>query len=229
MNTNNDRRLLNKTNRAYRDHPRQWSKISEYVQRTPRDCIDRYRTIFTCRDRKVGKWSEDEVAKFISIVRPMMNERDYQTRDGSDPFWSIVQEKMNNKRSAHQCRVKWEEDVSTIVNQRKDSTFKMSDYGELIRRIMSLKINDESEISWRSLSQNDYKDEWSARTLRSKWRYIQKTSSPDWKTLPYTELLKAIKRVYGDIIDGSIDSTKADNEAVGDDEHDDSDSDSEIN
>ncbi|TIC27430.1 hypothetical protein E3Q11_02399 [Wallemia mellicola] len=210
---------------AYRDHPRQWSKISEYVQRTPRDCIDRYRTIFTCRDRKVGKWSEDEVAKFISIVKPMMNERDYQTRDGSDPFWSIVQEKMNNKRSAHQCRVKWEEDVSTIVNQRKDSTFKMSDYGELIRRIMSLKINDESEISWRSLSQNDYKDEWSARTLRSKWRYIQRTSSPDWKTLPYTELLKAIKRVYGDIIDGSIDSTKADNEVVGDDEHDDSDSD----
>lgn len=92
--------------RAVGDVGQAWEKVSEHVGRAAGDCRDRYRNHLAHRDvRAVGKWAPEEEAELTRIVRAMT--LDLGKTADSDVFWSEVSNKMDNRRTRQQCRIKW--------------------------------------------------------------------------------------------------------------------------
>ncbi|TIB63700.1 hypothetical protein E3P77_03423 [Wallemia ichthyophaga] len=185
-----------------------WTKISHIVERPANECSDHYRRMFVCPERRKGLWSEDEKNEYLSIVIPMMNERNHVTRDGHDPFWVTVQEKMGRKRSAHQCRIKWEDELRgrDLPNRRSGSDFRRSDCGILIKHVLDMNIKERGVINFKSLGMDTYKGEWSVKTLRDQWRYITYRSCGMDKelatSLPFEKLMERVKSTFRREIEG---------------------------
>lgn len=149
----------------------------------------------------------------------MLKERNYVTRDGHDPFWVTVQERMGKKRSAHQCRIKWEDELRgrDSPNRRPKADFRRSDCGILIKHILDLRIKDRGVINFKSLSTDTYQGEWPVKMLRDKWRFITYRSCGMDKqmarSLPFEKLMERVKSTYRHEIDGI---SASDDEDVGD-------------
>ena len=78
------------------------------------DCRDRWRNHLSHRStRTMGTWSKEEEEQLTAIVTEMT------IAQGKDPdndvFWGVVAEKMGNRRSRQQCRIKWTDSLSKLV------------------------------------------------------------------------------------------------------------------
>ncbi|TIA88303.1 hypothetical protein E3P99_02668 [Wallemia hederae] len=193
---------------AYHELGSRWCKIAEIVERPANECSDHYRRTLNCPNRRKGAWTAEEIEYLKNIVEPLLKERNYVTRDGHDPFWVTVQEKMNRERSAHQCRIKWEDEIRgrDLPNRRNVSDFRRSDCGILIRHILDMNIKERGVINFRQLSDDVYKGEWSVKVLRDKWRFIVYRSCGMDKemarSLPFDKLMDRIKSTFAHWIEG---------------------------
>ena len=162
---------------------KRWTKIADYVQRTPLDCTDRYRLHLSNLDRAKGPWTQEECDKLSKLVLEMKEQDHYKVHN--EIFWTVISQKLKT-RSPHQCRIKWNDSLDQKHrNNYKKVHWTSNDTRNLINRIIEGNFNDDTEINYRQIGYQDWNN-WSARTLRSFWRKIQSDVNPNWKEMRYS-------------------------------------------
>ncbi|KZV87371.1 hypothetical protein EXIGLDRAFT_620771 [Exidia glandulosa HHB12029] len=168
-----------------------WEKVSEQVGRPASDCRDRYRNHLVHRDsRVVGKWSAEEEAELTRIVREQTLDKGKSA--DSDVFWSVVSEKMGNKRSRQQCRMKWTDSLNRVVKSDGcNPRWSQRDGLLLVQRVAALNVNHDSEIQWTKLNDDSW-NIWSAHQLQRRWERLKRPVKGH-EQMSLSELLEILK------------------------------------
>ncbi|EJD01617.1 uncharacterized protein FOMMEDRAFT_88468 [Fomitiporia mediterranea MF3/22] len=151
-----------------------WEKVSERVGRMASDCRDRWRNHINNREGRIfGAWTKEEEERLTQIVLELT------TAQGRNPdldvFWTQVAVRMGNTRGRHQCRIKWTDSLSkTVKNDGQKPRWSQQDAYILVHKIASLNVNDDSEIDWKLLVDDDW-NLWSAHTLQRRWMTLKRS------------------------------------------------------
>ncbi|KAI1318341.1 RNA polymerase I enhancer binding protein [Mortierella claussenii] len=86
-------------------HKGQWTKIGNELGRMADSCRDRYRNHLKDQDTMVsGPWAPHEDELLLDIMQELAEQQGKATILESSHLWTTIAEKMNGKRSRHQCR-----------------------------------------------------------------------------------------------------------------------------
>ncbi|KAH9999800.1 hypothetical protein BJV77DRAFT_939505 [Russula vinacea] len=176
---------------AVQEFGQQWEKVSDRVGRMASDCRDRYRNhIQNSEDRAAGPWTQDEETRLTQIVTDMTVK---QGKDmDNDVFWSIVSQKMGGKRGRQQCRIKWTDCLSkTFKNNGTRPRWSSRDAYILVHKVDSLRVQDDSEIDWKTLPDSNW-NLWSAHTLQRRW-LTMKRGVRGHEDMTHTEILDILR------------------------------------
>ncbi|KAJ3525663.1 hypothetical protein NMY22_g10482 [Coprinellus aureogranulatus] len=176
---------------AVADLGQAWEKVSLRVGRMASDCRDRYRNHIVDRDTRVtGAWSKEEEEELTRIVTDMTIK---QGRDiDNDVFWSRVSQLMGGRRGRQQCRIKWTDSLSKLVkNDGTKPRWSPQDAFILVRKVDSLKVNDDTEIDWKLLPDPDW-NLWSAHTLQRRW-LTMKRSIKGYEEMTHQEIVDILR------------------------------------
>jgi len=155
------------------------------------DCRDRFRNHIQHRESRVfGPWTDEEEVQLTRIVRELTTDQGKNTE--TDIFWGVVSDRMGNKRTRQQCRIKWTDALNKRVkNQGNRPRWSGQDAYILVQKIASLKISHDSEIDWKLIADSDW-NLWSAHQLQRRW-FRMKKGVPGGESLPLLELLQILK------------------------------------
>ncbi|KZT60778.1 hypothetical protein CALCODRAFT_492038 [Calocera cornea HHB12733] len=173
------------------EYGQQWEKISEKVGRMSSDCRDRFRNHIQHRESRVfGPWTEDEEEELTRIVRELTTDQGKNAEN--DIFWGVVSERMGNRRTRQQCRIKWTDALNKRVkNDGNKPRWSGQDAYILVQKIASLKITHDSEIDWKLIADSDW-NLWSAHQLQRRW-FRMKKGVKNGETMPFLELITILK------------------------------------
>ncbi|EJU06628.1 hypothetical protein DACRYDRAFT_44460 [Dacryopinax primogenitus] len=173
------------------EYGQQWERVSEKVGRMSSDCRDRFRNHIQHRESRVfGPWTEEEEEDLTRIVRELTTDQGKNAEN--DIFWGVVSERMGNRRTRQQCRIKWTDALNKRVkNQGSKPRWSGQDAYILVQKIASLKISHDSEIDWKLIADSDW-NLWSAHQLQRRW-FRMKKGVKNGETMPYPELIVILK------------------------------------
>ncbi|KDQ15397.1 hypothetical protein BOTBODRAFT_108677 [Botryobasidium botryosum FD-172 SS1] len=168
-----------------------WEMISPRVGRMSSDCRDRYRNHIQNRDtRAFGSWTVQEEQELIEIMTSEANKKGKDL--DSDVFWGEVSEKMGNKRSRQQIRIKWTDGLSKKAKHEGDPPrWSAQDAYILVHKVASLNVHDDTEIDWKLLPDPDW-DSWSAHQLQRRWQSLKRTIK-NHEEMSFAEILEILK------------------------------------
>lgn len=159
----------------------QWVEISKEMGRFATSCRDRYRKIRA--DYIKGPWATDEVERLEAAVSELIHSREAaatlaETGELTDApltlSWYFVSERVRT-RSWMQCISKW----SHLSYRRTAATAPRwnanNDY-QLCHQLYDLGIEDESEIIWRDLINDNplWQQCYSPERLRNRWKMLRR-------------------------------------------------------
>lgn len=160
--------------RLFLVHGPKWFEIGRELGRFGTACRDRYRVI---REQYAkGYWSEEETALLLETVNRLNAERE---RDpvGCDLTWFWVSEQVKT-RSPSQCHSKY---ITLFYKQKRPAKFKWSDHQDrlLVERLYDRCLEDESEIIWRDVWEEDsvWREYWHVEKLRTRWQMLKRRAS----------------------------------------------------
>lgn len=158
--------------RLFAIHGPKWETIGEQLGRFHVSCKDRYRNIR--QSFNTGRWSEDEVERLRAGILAWRRE---QPRDTA--VWAWIAEKVGT-RSWMQCLSKYTLSLESHMrrNPNGDITIKPLQWTDqedltLIHKIYDLVVEDESEIVWSRLLDDDW-NLWSPSCLSRRWALLRK-------------------------------------------------------
>uniref|UniRef100_A0A1A8DPV9 Cyclin-D-binding Myb-like transcription factor 1 n=1 Tax=Nothobranchius kadleci TaxID=1051664 RepID=A0A1A8DPV9_NOTKA len=174
--------------RALREkHGNDWATIGAALGRSASSVKDRCRLMKdTCNK---GKWSEEEEKRLAEVVYEMAGVSPGLAVTGG-VSWATVADRVRT-RSEKQCRSKW----LNYLNWKHSggAEWTKEDDLNLLRRISTLKVEDENEIKWEDLAWG-WSSVRSPQWLRSKWWSIKRQVT-NHKEIPYAVLLKGLEEL----------------------------------
>uniref|UniRef100_A0A1A8S8N3 Cyclin-D-binding Myb-like transcription factor 1 n=1 Tax=Nothobranchius rachovii TaxID=451742 RepID=A0A1A8S8N3_9TELE len=174
--------------RALREkHGNDWATIGAALGRSASSVKDRCRLMKdTCNK---GKWSEEEEKRLAEVVYEMAGVSPGLAVTGG-VSWATVADRVRT-RSEKQCRSKW----LNYLNWKHSggAEWTKEDDLNLLRRISTLKVEDENEIKWEDLAWG-WSSVRSPQWLRSKWWSIKRQVT-NHKEIPYVVLLKGLEEL----------------------------------
>jgi len=177
--------------RAVSELGQRWEKVSHQVGRTANDCRDRWRNHIQHRSTRIaGPWSKEEEDQLTAIVLSITTDKGISA--DNDVFWSEVSNKMGNRRTRQQCRIKWYDALNKTHKNRGDKPrWSLQDAYILVCKLASLNINDDTEIDWKLLNDEDW-NLWSAHQLQRRFQTLKK-SVKGYETMTFHEILDILK------------------------------------
>uniref|UniRef100_A0A087YF38 Cyclin-D-binding Myb-like transcription factor 1 n=1 Tax=Poecilia formosa TaxID=48698 RepID=A0A087YF38_POEFO len=171
-------------------HGNDWATIGAALGRSASSVKDRCRLMKeTCN---TGKWSEEEEGRLAEVVYEMAG-----VSPGSavtaGVSWATVADRVRT-RSEKQCRSKW----LNYLNWKHSggAEWTKEDDLNLLRRISSVKVEDENDIKWEDLAWG-WSSVRSPQWLRSKWWSIKRQVA-NHKEIPFSAvpvLLKGLEEL----------------------------------
>ena len=154
----------------------QWVEISKVMTRFATACRDRYRKI---REHYAkGHWNAEETERLKQAVAELIRSRESggQREEDQALSWYFVSEQVKT-RSQVQCITKWS---ALSFKHRREGVkhmpwTKAQDY-QLCHRLYDMGVEDESEIVWRDLWQEDpmWQQYWTPDRLRTRWMMLKR-------------------------------------------------------
>uniref|UniRef100_A0A3Q2P7N2 Cyclin-D-binding Myb-like transcription factor 1 n=1 Tax=Fundulus heteroclitus TaxID=8078 RepID=A0A3Q2P7N2_FUNHE len=168
-------------------HGNDWATIGAVLGRSASSVKDRCRLMKdTCN---TGKWSEEEEGRLAEVVYEMAG-----VSPGSavtaGVSWATVADRVRT-RSEKQCRSKWLNYLNWKHSGGADWTKEDDLY--LLRRIATVKAEDENDIKWEDLAWG-WSSVRSPQWLRSKWWSIKRQVA-NHKEIPFSVLLKGLEEL----------------------------------
>eukprot|EP00002_Diphylleia_rotans_P008784 TRINITY_DN18778_c0_g1_i1.p1 TRINITY_DN18778_c0_g1~~TRINITY_DN18778_c0_g1_i1.p1 ORF type:complete len:704 (+),score=124.88 TRINITY_DN18778_c0_g1_i1:205-2316(+) len=157
-------------------HGSQWQLIGPLVGRLPRACRDKWRDLY--RRHRKGPWAEDEKKRLLELV-----ERFSSNSDQPEINWSAISEHMQT-RNQTQCRETWYTQLDPTI--RPLSFWTVQDDQDLIKSLVLLDVDDETEIDW-----SQFTSVWKRFQLKNKFQRLAKWVSPD-NSMPLRDILAAL-------------------------------------
>jgi hypothetical protein len=116
------RLLATNLRRMVEEHGHKWGSVAQALERPAAECRNRYIKCFAQKEARrkgmyvllcswkrlgmrVGSWSPGEESRLTQIMRDLDEEG--KTTGTLNNFWEVVAGRMDNTRTAHQCRNKW--------------------------------------------------------------------------------------------------------------------------
>ncbi|CCX15057.1 Similar to DNA-binding protein REB1; acc. no. Q05950 [Pyronema omphalodes CBS 100304] len=199
-----------------------WKDIGDALGRMGEDCRDRYRNYVKCgNNRGTDRWSEMEETLLRNTVEQHKEEtRQIFLQEGKELpppekedtvliNWTIVSDKMENKRSRIQCRYKWKKmlaqkekvkaaplGVTYVGGKKKRLTYDISamlpgDKQWLLVQIRNSHATQENQIPWDLIAKYD-KDVgiWTHKDLKNAYKKFREHIPH--KRRPLAEILKQL-------------------------------------
>jgi len=136
----------------------------------------------------LGKKEEED--QLTRIVLSMTTERGLSA--DNDVFWGQVSKQMGNKRTRQQCRIKWYDALNkTHKNKGDRPRWSLQDAYILVCKLASLNINDDTEVDWKLLNDEDW-NLWSAHQLQRRFLTL-KRSVKGYETMSFHEILDILR------------------------------------
>uniref|UniRef100_A0A1A7Z414 Cyclin-D-binding Myb-like transcription factor 1 n=1 Tax=Iconisemion striatum TaxID=60296 RepID=A0A1A7Z414_9TELE len=174
--------------RALREkHGNDWATIGAALGRSASSVKDRCRLMKdTCNK---GKWSDEEEKRLAEVVYEMAGVSPGLAVTGG-VSWATVADRVRT-RSEKQCRSKW----LNYLNWKHSggAEWTKEDDLNLLRRISTLKVEDENDIKWEDLAWG-WSSVRSPQWLRSKWWTIKRQVT-NHKEIPFPVLLKGLEEL----------------------------------
>lgn len=159
----------------------QWVEISKEMDRFATSCRDRYRKIRA--DYTKGPWATDEIERLEAAVAELTRSREAAASlaEADDPTdapsalsWYFVSERVRT-RSWMQCISKWSHLSHRRTSAAAPRWSANNDY-QLCHRLYDLGIEDESEIVWRDLLNDDpiWQQHYAPERLRNRWKMLRR-------------------------------------------------------
>lgn len=195
-------------------HGTAWVRVSEDVGRMEGDCRDRYRNhIQDVTHKATGPWSKEEEGRLMKI----MEKYDFGSQNVDDDlWWAAVVREMGGTRSRAQIRIKWLDCLNKKLKAGGPRRWLPIDHYILIHKIVTLEVNDESEIVWSSLGDEGW-NLWSGHELSKRWNAM-KRSVIGYEDMPFYELLDILMAKKGSLsakeIEAAIKMTQEANPSV---------------
>lgn len=215
---NEDTELANLVN----EKGNKWKEIGEAMGRMGEDCRDRYRNYVKCgADRGRDRWSDEEEALLKKVVAELKELSRQALLQAGKPIpppeeedsvlinWTVVSEKMENKRSRIQCRYKWKKmlqqkenartaptNVTYVGGKKKRISFDISrmlpgDRQWLLFLIRDCGATEENQIPWDEFAKGDHEvGIWTHKDLKNAYKSFRQHIPH--KRRPLAEILKQL-------------------------------------